>query len=103
MSDATFALIGKFAVTLLGLCAVVTVFGLSLVLIAIYLPRLHVGKPPNPASLTFTGKQATFGHAEPQSVVIQSLSIKWWLGISHRPSTKWFLGFIRWDKQKESA
>lgn len=75
----------------------------SVMLVIRYTPRLHVGRPQNDGELCFydrrvitTGKgdERTEGERRP---IAEPLKIKWWFGLSRRNSSKWFVGFIRWD------
>lgn len=66
-------------------------------------PRLHFGAPKNDGELSFydprviiTGKgdERTVGE---RRLITEPLKIRWWVGLSKRNSSKWFVGFIRWD------
>lgn len=72
-----------------------------------FIPRLHFGKPKNDGELCFydprviiTGKGGKRVEGE-RRLITDPLKIKWWVGLSRRNSSKWFVGIIRWDPKAE--
>lgn len=69
-----------------------------------FTPRLHVGKPTNEGELCFydsrhilTLKNNEHCGTQERRLVNRPLKFKWWFGLSHRGSPKWFIGIIRWE------
>lgn len=60
-------------------------------------PRLHYGRPPNDGELCFYDPRVV----GERRMINAPLKIKWWLGLSRRNSSKWFVGFIRWEPKAD--
>jgi hypothetical protein len=72
-----------------------------------FTPRLHMGKPQNDGELSFydsrmivTGKNGKPVSGE-RRLISEPLKIRWWLGLSRRNSSKWFIGLIRWEPKAD--
>lgn len=96
---------GALAVILLAVVAVV-LLGLAIIVIRLT-PRLHWGKPQNDGELSFydsrmivTGKDGKPISGE-RRLISEPLKIRWWLGLSRRNSSKWFIGLIRWEPKTD--
>jgi hypothetical protein len=97
-------------IALLSVVAMALIAGtlLCIAIVVIRLtPRLHFGKPQNDGELHFydpcviiTGKGDKRIEGE-RRLITDPLKIKWWVGLSKRNSSKWFIGLIRWEPKSE--
>lgn len=81
---------------------------IALIIIGIkFTPRLHLGMPANEGELCFYDDRAVVSGSTGERInpgrrmINAPLGIKWWCGLSYRPSPKWFVGIIRWEPRQE--
>ena len=105
--DLTVRYLGIALLSVILLALIVGVLlGIAFVVIR-FTPRLHVGKPQNDGELTFYDPRVITSGKDGQRIeggrrpISAPLCIKWWVGLSRRNSSKWFVGLIRWEPKPD--
>lgn len=93
-------------IALFGAIATVGLGGMIaaiVVAVSTFAPRLHAGQPNNDGELCFYDYRTIITSKDGERIegtrqmINAPLKLKWWFGISHRRSPKWFIGIIRWE------
>lgn len=104
--DLAIRYLGIAMLTVLALILLVGTLLCVAIVVIRFTPRLHFGAPKNDGELRFydpcviiTGKGDKRIEGE-RRLITDPLKIKWWVGLSKRNSSKWFVGFIRWEARE---
>lgn len=92
----------------IGATVVAALAGIALFVAAVLLwallPRLHVGRPKNDGELCFYDPRVIISGKDGKPIkgerrmIAAPLKIRWWLALSKRNSSRWFIGVMRFDE-----